>query len=389
MNKKSIYSIALGFAVSAMPALAAEETDEVTLLRQQVRLQEQQLKGLNKRLDSLESAPATVAVPAKASWADKITIKGDIRYRYEWQEKDNDTSKNRQRIRARIGAYAEVNDFTTAGIRFRTGKDANSGNQTIGDSFDSKDVYLDLAYFTMAPEDGKYGSATLGKMKYPWKVTTDMIWDSDVNPEGAAYNYSTKVDNTGLFTQAGYYKVEETSSTHDLNLGSFQIGATQPLSEKSKLTLGGSYFYYDNSEDFVDPDSGADYTTDYNIAELFGEVSFKDVLPVPFKLYGNVVNNTATGGQDNGYCGGIKFGDAKKGKWEAKVGYRRLEKYAAPAYFADSDFAGGGTDVKGVRFKAKYNIAKHLQGAVTYIAGNQISNDDDVNTLHLDLIASF
>lgn len=379
MNKKIAYTIAMAAVASATTVFAAEETAQADTA------------DIIKRLEALEGANK------KSSWSEKVKIKGDLRYRFEVQKKDDDTSKNRQRIRARLGAYAEVNDFTTAGIRIRTGKDANSGNQTIGSDFDGKGVYLDLAYITLTPEDAKYGAATLGKMKYPWKATTDMIWDSDVNPEGLAYSYSTKVEETGLFGSAGYFKVDDTSSTHDLNLAALQAGIAQPLGEKSKATIGGSYFDYDNVTHFTDPDTdpAANYMVGYRIAEGFAEVGFKDVMPVPFKVYGNYVNNTARGSNNEGFCTGIKFGDAKKGKWEAKIGYRDLDLYAAPAYYADSDYADGGTDIKGVRVKAKYNICKNLQAGLTFIAGEQKntnkadSSNTDVDTLHLDLIAKF
>jgi len=360
--KKIMCSIIAGIAVSTISVFAAEEA--------------QTEKTLLERIEALEAGAK------KSDWSEKIKIKGDLRYRYEYIGVENEKDVNRQRIRARLGAYADVNDFTTAGLRIATRQDANSGNETIGDEFEGKDVFLDLAYMTLAPQDGKYGAATLGKMKYPWKVVTDLIWDSDVNPEGIAYTYSTQVDETGIFGSVGYFKVDDDSSTEDFDLVSAQAGIVQPLGEKSKLTAGGSLFAYNNAIVFGAP-------VDYEIVQLFGEVSFKDVLPVAFKLYGDYVNNTEENNDNQGYCAGIKFGDAKKGKWEAKVGYRRLEEFAAFDPFADSDFAGGGTDVEGARLKAAYNIGKHLQAGLTYIDGERITSGTDVNTLHLDLIASF
>lgn len=370
MNKKAICSIAIGLAVSTLPTFAADETADLR----------SQLDAVTKRLDELEKAQQAEPI---SSWADKVQIKGDLRYRYEYTSVNNETDENRQRIRVRLGAYAEVNDFTTAGIQIRTGGGAKSGNQTIGNNFDSKNTYFDLAYITLAPEGAKYGEVTLGKMLYPWKTTTDLIWDSDVNPEGIAYTYSTKIDDTGLFGSAGGFKVVEDGSAHDLNLTSIQAGATQPLGEKSKLTLGGSLFVYGNAADFPG------YPVDYQIAEVFSEVAFADVLPVAFKLYGDLINNLEESSANHGYCFGVKFGDAKKGGWEAQLDYRDLDENAAPGAFSDSDFAGGGAGVKGTRVKAAYNIAKHLQVGVACISGEDKSTGDDVDTVLLDLIAKF
>lgn len=387
MNKKNLCRIALGIAVSALPTFAA---DEVAELRSQ-------LETVTQRLDELEKDGGSIP---KADWANKIKIKGDLRYRFQHVEaeqtdgSDLSTSKSIQRIRARLGVFADVNDFTTAGIGIRTGTRANTGNITLGKHFDGLDVSIALAYFSIAPEEAKYGSATFGKMKQPWKNTTDMIWDSDVNPEGIAYAYSGKAKDTGIIGSLGYFRVVEEKVISDLILGSAQLGITQPFGEKTKLTIGGSFYGYDNATEFADPVLPGDYAVDYRIAEGFAELGFKNVGTIPFKLYGNYVNNTATSEKNDGYCVGIKFADAKKGKWEAKYDYRDLGLYAAPAYFTDSDFADGGTGVKGHRIKAKYNFAKNLAGGLTYIYSlrtpdRSLDQDQQFNTLMLDLMVKF
>lgn len=117
--------------------------------------------------------------------------------------------------------------------------------------------------------------------------------------------------------------------------------------------------------------------------------------PVPFKLYGNYVNNTAEENRNQGWYAGIKFGDAVQGKWEAKYDYRDLELFAAPAAFTDSAFANGGTGVKGHRIKAKYNFAKNLQGGIAYIYSQRTPErtttayNQQSNSLFLDLIVKF
>ncbi|WP_372794293.1 putative porin [Pontiella sp.] len=376
MKMKTAYTLLMALALSATAARADEDAAKLRA----------DLDALTERLAVLEESGVAADT---SSWTDKITVKGDLRYRLEYVEKDDATSKNRQRIRARLGAYADVNDFTSAGIRIRTGQAANSGNQSIGSDFNAKDIYLDLAYITLSPEDAKYGAVTLGKMKFPWEVITDLIWDSDVNPEGVAYIYEGKADNTAIFGSAGYFKVQESSSTHDLNLGTGQLGVSQPIGEKTKATLGGSLYVYDNAKDFTDPSTSTNYMVNYTIGELFAEVAVKEVLPVPFKFYGNYINNLEESSDNTGFCVGIKFGDSKKGKWEAKVDYRDLDMNAAPAAYTDSDFAGGGTDVKGGRIKAAYNVGKNLQLATALICGREKSSDTDVNTVQLDFIAKF
>lgn len=361
MNKKFVYGIAAAVVASTTAIAVADETKEMTL---------------EERVAALEAGNK------QNEWAEKVQIKGDMRYRYEYAGVEYNSAKSRQRIRARVGAYADVNDFTTAGIRLSTGKDANSGNQTIGENFDAKGVYVDLAYIAVNPQDGKYGEVILGKMKFPWKNVSALIWDGDVNPEGVAYKYSTKMDDTGIFASAGEFKVVDENAPHDLNLITAQAGVTQPLCDSAKLTAGGSIYGYDNAAEFGAP-------VDYSIAEGFAEVAVKNLLPIATKFYGNYVINTAAGDDNQGTCVGVKIGDAKKGKWEAKAEYRYLEADAAPSYYADSDFVGGGTDVRGAGVKAAYNVGKHLQFGINANTGQVISDSTDKTVVLLDLVASF
>ena len=398
MEKKIIFGIALGIGIASVSVFAANEmpaavstvsADELAPLPSTAELL--------KRVEALE----TQATEGSASaWAGKVRMKGDVRYRFQHLQAEDtggdnlSTKKNIQRIRARLGAQAEVNDFTSAGLEIRTGSKANSGNVTLGDHFDGFDISISLAYFTLTPWEGNYGSATFGKMKQPWKAVTDLIWDSDVNPEGIAYSYTRQAGDTGIIASLGYFRVEEENLTKDLNLGSGQLGVEQPLGEKFKLTLGTSLYGYQNAPDFADPVLPGNYMEDYTILEGFTEVGVKEVGPVPFKLYANYVNNTEADNDNDGYCVGIKFGDAKKGKWEAKYDYRDLGLYAAPAYFTDSDFADGGTGVKGHRIKGQYNFAKNLSGGLTYVYSQRtpersLNQDQQFNTLILDLMVSF
>ncbi|MDF7808643.1 putative porin [Pontiellaceae bacterium B12219] len=395
MKKQIAYSIIAGLALSSAAMGETSDTPTAVSTVTPEDLSNTTNEDILKRLQALEENRKT----SLSSWTSKVRMKGDVRYRFQYVEAEDEfgadlsTSKNIQRLRVRLGAYADVNDFTTAGVGIRTGNKANSGNVTLGDNFDGFDLSISLAYFAIAPVDAKYGTATFGKMKQTWFDASNLIWDSDVNPEGIAYAYDGKAGDTGIFGSLGYFRVQEESLTTDMNLGQGQLGVIQPIG-KTKLTIGGSFYGYDNSQQFTDPVLPGNYAVDYSIAEAFATLSVKDVGPIPFKFYGNYVNNTATGNENTGYCIGIKFGDAKKGKWQASYNYRDLGLYAAPAYFTDSDFADGGTGVKGSSLKAKYNIAKNLACGATFIYSKRtpvrtLKMDQQFNTLMLDLMVSF
>jgi len=79
--------------------------------------------------------------PAPKTWVDSVTLKGDLRYRYETRDDESRLNAKKEaytrelhRVRARLGAEAKVNDRTKAGIEFSTGQsDPVSGNQTLSD----------------------------------------------------------------------------------------------------------------------------------------------------------------------------------------------------------------------------------------------------------------
>src|SRR3954467_13462435 len=62
----------------------------------------------------------------KLAWAAKTQFKGDVRIRQETIKIDGEPNnggrdKDRQRIRARLGAYTEINPQVDTGIRIATG----------------------------------------------------------------------------------------------------------------------------------------------------------------------------------------------------------------------------------------------------------------------------
>jgi len=91
----------------------------------------------------------------KIAWAAKTQFKGDVRVRQETINIDgqsNSQDKDRQRIRARLGAYTEINPQVSTGIRIATGgsSDARSTNQDLDGYFVKKDLWLDLGYIDYA-----------------------------------------------------------------------------------------------------------------------------------------------------------------------------------------------------------------------------------------------
>ena len=94
------------------------------------------------------------ATHAQSNWTDSISVKGDVRLRYEGIDEEGEEERNRGRFRARLGLTADVNENVKAVLQFATGGDNPvSTNQSFDDGFSRKDIGLDLAYLDWTPND--------------------------------------------------------------------------------------------------------------------------------------------------------------------------------------------------------------------------------------------
>ncbi len=126
------------------------------------------------KVEKVETKVDTKTASLQAlEWAERIKIKGDMRFRHETENVDlgsgasKTNDEDRLRVRARIGAYAQVNDTTKAGIRFVTASgSATSTNLSLENNFASTNAGIDLAYIDWAPEMlGGNTNIVVGKMQ--------------------------------------------------------------------------------------------------------------------------------------------------------------------------------------------------------------------------------
>lgn len=346
---------------------------------------------------------------AKPSWTEHIKVKGDVRFRLE-QIDDSTASETRERarIRARLAAEAKVNDEIKAAIGLASGEDDPvSSNQTLDEGFSTKDIRLDLAYITYAPSAAEGLDMTFGKMKKPWTMVSDLVWDGDLNPEGFSLNHELGLDGVNVLLQAGAFAVEERSSSDDTMLYSGQA-AVEMKQDDFGVLIGGSLYYYDNIEGFnpvfdagdsfgnsvvtvgEEDDEEILYANGFEIMEAFAEVSLNPGMPV--SLFANYVVNNDADDLDTGYLFGFQVGKAKEfGTFDFAYDYRDLEANAVVGAFTDSDSFGGGTDGSGHRLALGIGLAKNLSGKITYFINekNASSSGDDYDRLQIDLVAKF
>ncbi len=379
------------------------------LVREQAKL----INDLKQRVNKLESSKdsGVAALPynitleniaPRAMWAERTVIKGDFRYRHEYisDKSSNSIERNRQRIRARIGLYSKVQDDLDVGFRIATseastaeeGADPRSTNQTLTNAFSKKSIWLDMAYVDWHPMDiaglnteGLHLIA--GKMENPFYTAgkEQLIFDSDLTPEGGAVKYEKKFSdlNLKLFGNIGGFWVQERSSDVDTSLWGFQGGFSQKLfADALEITGGLSLYAFGSIEDqrtlytstnssgntfyYFGAGGAREYQKDYDILNPFVEAKF-NVFNMPVSVYGDFARNATPNDNFAGLVG-CKINKAKDpNTWEAFYNYREVQPDAVLGAFTDSDFGNGLTGVKGHKFGFKYQLTKNVDIGTTLI----------------------
>jgi hypothetical protein len=395
---------------SELQAELAKDQKEKQIAQQAQQESNEQIAATAKKANDLS------IFDQKLAWAAKTQFKGDVRFRQETvkiqgESNNGGRDKDRQRIRARLGAYTEVNPQVDTGIRIATGgsDDARSTNQDLDNYFDKKQIWLDLGYIDYHPDAIKNLHVIGGKMAQPWVNMGDVIWDSDINPEGLALTYKYPLGaNAELFGSVGNYTLKDNVDgdgvqfRHDLRLTSGQLGTRFSVTDNLKLTLGGSIYAYQNDEDSRCPTSGTvtapcalavngNSTNEFRLYEGFAQADVGG-LAVPLAFYGQYVkNNDTTTDQDTAWLLGAK---SKVFGFNLDYNYRDVQRNAVVGAFTDSDFANGTTGSRGHKFKVGYDIDKNFALGATYFLtkadfSSRTQRDANTNILQLDAEAKF
>ena len=397
----------LGMLSSTTFASAADDSAaELAALKAQLKMLTERLATLEAKQQATEvvvSETSTQLTEQKSEtkqsdWTSRIALSGDLRDRMEYIDERGKATRTRNRVRARFGVKAEVNDVLDVGIQLATGSDdPTSTNQTLDGAFSSKGINLDLAYFNWQLSDD--WSLTGGKMKNPLHKAgkAPLIWDGDLNPEGASMQY----DNNGWKATVFAFSVDERKASKDALLTGAQVLKHFAMGDNSMNANLGYYTYTQlkGSTPFIDGkargntlDTNGRIANDFDLLE--GAVEFNTTMSdMPLNLFATFVENTAADDENQAYALGFNLGKVKnKGSWSLGYSYMDVAADAVYALFNDSDFAGGETDSKGHILKAGYGLNKNMSFGLAYIASQQDQSKTqktDYDRLQLDLKFKF
>ena len=382
-------------AMSLMSTLTAGAPDVASSkakLEARITAMQDRLERLEKMFKMVKEIRADAARRSAApAWLGNLKFSGDLRLRYQGESFEAHGKKNRQRLRFRLRLGFEkswLNGQMLVKFRLASGEpwhyqkcksptsdfsDATSTNQTLGRFFSEKPVWIDLAYTQYKPIWMKGLRVVAGKMKNPM-VHTDLVWDSDVNPEGVWTSYARKFEKLEPFAGVGYFVVDESSGGFDVDLWVYQLGLNWKIFKGLTYTIAGTYYDYDHLETANIHGNGNHLSAPADFVYLAGKFQMINLtnrvkwnmFGLPMVAYfdwvhncGNEDNSRNYSRQSDGYAVAIEVGaNNKQGDWSAGYKYAYIEANAVPDTFNDADF--GHVNRKGHVWTVKYNVTDSM-----------------------------
>jgi len=396
----------------------------------------------------IQAEAQTNAAPAAPSkWHLSNSIKniglfGDVRFRYEYRGADNVVGgspgtyyRERFRYALRAGIKGELFDHFNYGIRLETSSNPRSTWITFADdtsptpSAKSSDgVAVGQIYLGWKPAD--WYEMVVGKMPMPLYTTT-MVWDSDINPEGAFEKFKLTVSNTELFAGFGQFIYQDQNPDHaipssDTWLLAFQAGANMKIDERSSFKIApviyvyagrgtpqgasgatqlGAPFIGQGTATGANPNTVAlnqNGINDLLVFEVPAEYNFK-LDHYALRAFGDFAYNlqgddraraafnagfplgafpaSRAGqpptGHNTAYLLGLAFGTAagKRNSWNIQAGWQHVEQYAIDVNLIDSDLFEGRANLEGVFAAVSCNLTDAIVGTIRYAYAQQIDGN--------------
>ncbi len=341
--------------------------------------------NLQARQKSEEKLATVDEKTGKIKWTEKIKLKGDVRTRYQYDDRDGSLERNRGRLRYRLGIIAKPADGWEVGAGLVSGgSDPRSTNQTFDNTFSTKGINLDYAYMQYRFANGfKAIAGKFRRKKYLW-APTDVMWDGDINPEGFSVNYETMNAWGGLFANTGVWILEqESSSARDPYMTYGQLGQSWNSGDWFG-TLAGTIYSFSNIDFISDITRTVGTNTGSNLGSFNLALEFGTKIGGGrAKLLGEYIDNYETdSGEDLAWAAGAKY---DYDKWGLKYVYADIETDSVPDFLPDSDRFGGWTGIRGHEIALSYALMKNVKLGLDFYSVETISGDVDEELLQADL----
>ena len=319
-----------------------------------------------------QSGNASPPQPSSGStprpWWERLTFYGDFRVRYEGFFQEGLETRQRGRYRLRLGLRAPIAEGLDFNLRLASGdsSDVASSNQTLTDFLNRKPVNIDQASLTYTTR--RLPGVTLGAGKFGYPVTrTQMVWDDDVNWEGAFEQWNWQGAALGVRLVAVQSPLQELAAQSD----AFMFGAyAQATVRVSRHTLQVSVADYafrnpdviavaldrrdvirsQQTNSLRRSDAGAviGYASGFNLVDVIAQATFATTRPeYPVTIVADyVVNTRAPSARNKGVWLTTTYGRAAAPRtFAGYYTFARIERDAVLSAFNFSDM-GPATNVR-------------------------------------------
>jgi hypothetical protein len=426
-----------GALLATVSSFAQDSGPLIDLLVRKGIVNDQEAEELRAELVKDFAANSSAGKLNLSSGLTELKISGDARIRYEYRSGQNtagdSVDRGRFRYRLRPAFTGTFGSQWLFGFRMENGSGSRSSNVTMGDDAGpfaktNDGLYIGQVYVGYKPISDL--TIYAGRMANPF-VTTSMVWDGDINPEGFAEKYTRTVGTTTFFANLGQFLYDSANpqnaiapavSRQDQYMLGWQAGATFKLNEKSSLQIAPTVYNYVNnkrtSKTFAGAFSASNQTAINNLTVIDVPVEFNTSLAngAAFKVFGDLAYNMD--GEDRArkfgradldsevyaWQLGAQYGKAKlRGEWDVKAFYQETGLFALDVNLVDSDLFDSRVNTKGFVLAANYQLADSVTFTITYANGKTknlsaisagsgdigIPTLKDFGLLQLDIVAKF
>lgn len=323
---------------------------------------------------SAQSGNASPAAPAQpvppdpqTPWWERLTFSGDFRARFEGFYQAGEPTRQRGRFRLRLGLRAPVAEGLTFNVRVASGDaaDVNSTNQSLADFWNRKPINIDQVALVYNPPEAR--ALTLGGGKFAYPVArTQMVWDDDLNWEGAFEQVAWTTGRVALRGVAVQSPLSDVRGGADAFMFGGYVEAGFPVGRHALRLSMANYAFKEVDQIAVALDERTairtqltndvrrnaagnviGYVSEFNLVDVIAQMTVNTGRPqYPLTLLADyVVNTRAADDQDTGIWLVGSYGRAASLKaYSVSYTFARIERDAVVSAFNFSDM-GPATNV--------------------------------------------
>jgi len=412
-NLKSTLLAAFAALLCAGTAFAQDSGPLIDILVKKGLINDQEAEDLRAELVKDFAANTSAGKLNLGSTLTELRIAGDVRVRYEGRGGElptgDDLKRDRLRYRFRATLSGKLLNNWAFATRLETATGSRSSNVTMGDDAGpfaktSDGVFIGQIYATWTPT--AEWAFTAGRMANPL-VTTSMVWDGDINPEGFAEQFRTRKENNEFFATAAQF-IYSTSGTQnpfpvvtpanvagtrDLFMSAWQGGYKRYIKGATTFFQIAPilYVYHGNSQlanpaafNNVMSATNAAPVNNLTVFEVPFEYNWVAANGVPLRAWADVAINLDADqraakfgrpdldGENKAFQVGFQYGKASlAGEWDARIFYQSVGAFALDTNLVDSDLFDSKTNMQGWVVGANYALGAATQLSLTYASGKR------------------